>query len=1300
VTSTNGSLTVHPEMTVTPPSSPFADAVVGRHYGVIADTCVPGPNCAPLTYTIPAAAPGLGGPYTFTPNNFPSGFACVTSTNNGNCSDATGVGGAAGTFANLNVTAKDTANASTPQGAVTSTNGTITVDAEMTLTPPSSPFPAAVVGRHYGVITDTCAPGPNCAPLTYTVAAATPGLGGPYTFTPNNFPSGFACVTSTNNGNCSDSTSVGGSAGTFANLNVTVKDSANAATPQGAVTSTNGSLTVDAEMTLTPPASPFADAVLGRHYGVSADTCVPGPNCLPLTYTVPAATPGLGGYTFTPNNFPAGFACVTSTNNGNCSDATSVGGSAGTFTNLNVTVQDSANAATPSNSVISTNGSLTVHDALALSTNLTSPFPEAVVHRDYGVSTDLLCGAGGNSACTSLIYSATGGLGAYSFDAITNADTPSGSAFPTGFACTPGGNTDTCKAAPVSSSVTAPNTFAPSVTVNDTANAATPAGTQLISGSLAVDAGVAVTLAIGLDPYTASAAWPLGVAGRPYGVGTCAGGSACVAPTYTAAGGLGAVGGYTFPNDTSLTGVGFTCNTSSPTLTCSATNLAGAFTSSVTATDLPNATTPAATATSDTNSIFTSTNPVTVNSELQISNTFLENATVGEPYSATFEVIGPNDVGIGGPYQWCLGTITNATCSAGTGGITGVSFVTPSPAISDDPPQAAFGNLTDRGYYRGTPTTAETGASTATAFQVSDLGNNTTPGCSYIVPSTCPSLTLSATHAPKVFASHGFVANSYAANLFTFDPSTLSAGSSVDLSASAQHPITPRVTPDGQWVYVTAQSAISVVDPTSDTKAVPDVTFTTAGTSTTGPTGLDVETQMVFTGTPTPCTTSPCSNLAPYIRYDAWLVDMASVTTSPNAPTASATVQPIPEAENPGMLPSALVSSNGLTVPYADSIAVAPDASQAWVSLAQNGGLIELDLPFLDAALATSYPAAVGNTFSNLGINGGAVAADPRYNLVYTVEWDQTNTYPYIAVTTSGNPDPGLSANTLIANLPTSAGYTGTTQVCQGGGSPKGITVSPDANRLFITCHNDPNNYVEAWDVSQSDGKLLASDTITAPTASIALPVSEDDATAGMTLTAENGCTTPVGITAKLTSTTYGTRLFVTCQNSDTIVPIDYSTGSGTAAIDTYAVNNVISTDAGTITNALTPPYVNACTQAGSSCPAGIDLMPNPALHFVTGGLAPSSSPVAMTREINSKPYYQYVTVAGGALPIFWSNPDNVLSTDPNCAGLSLNLNIGQITGTAANTNVTCGGANGFIIRVTDGAGQIVERAFTIPIQP
>ena len=51
--------------------------------------------------------------------------------------------------------------------------------------------------------------------------------------------------------------------------------------------------------------------------------------------------------------------------------------------------------------------------------------------------------------------------------------------------------------------------------------------------------------------------------------------------------------------------------------------------------------------------------------------------------------------------------------------------------------------------------------------------------------------------------------------------------------------------------------------------------------------GLDFEPQQYYTATPTACTTTPCSNLAPFVRYDGYLVDRESVvapTTSPMRP--------------------------------------------------------------------------------------------------------------------------------------------------------------------------------------------------------------------------------------------------------------------------------------------------------------------------------------------------------------------------------------------------------------------------------
>src|SRR5208283_4949167 len=188
--------------------------------------------------------------------------------------------------------------------------------------------------------------------------------------------------------------------------------------------------------------------------------------------------------------------------------------------------------------------------------------------------------------------------GGYSFGAITPSDTNVAGDFPTGFSCPAVGaaaTVYTCTASPaVATSVTpTPATFTPSVTVTDTANAAVPSGNVPVTKNLVVNPNITLALTIGGAPYTTGTAWPVGVLGRPYGSGSgCTGGAACVPPTFTATNGLGAVGGYTFSNDASLTGVGFTCNTSSPTLTCSTTNLTGGFTPSVTASDVANATTP------------------------------------------------------------------------------------------------------------------------------------------------------------------------------------------------------------------------------------------------------------------------------------------------------------------------------------------------------------------------------------------------------------------------------------------------------------------------------------------------------------------------------------------------------------------------------------------------------------------------------------------------------------------------------------------------------------------------------------
>ena len=728
---------------------------------------------------------------------------------------------------------------------------------------------------------------------------------------------------------------------------------------------------------------------------------------------------------------------------------------------------------------------------------------------------------------------------------------------------------------------------------------------------------MANAVCIGGAAYIASATpppsqlWPIAVTGRPYATGTgCVGGAACATVVYAASGGLSTTYDY-IPDPTTFTSpaaLNFTCtpattaSTPAAINTCSSAGVvsgSGLYNPSMTAVDTANASTPLANTTTDPGSVLTSTNAFTVNNELQIANTFLENATVGEPYSAVFSVT-PGDVGVGGPYKWCYGgAIVNAVCpTTPTGGIPNVFFVNPSsPAISDDPPQAGFQNLTNRGYYQGVPTGPGpfTGSTTATTFQVSDLGNSTTPGCSYLAVSTCHPLTLSAADAPKVFASQGFVANSFSGSLLPFDANTYSLGTSVDLSALTQRPVTPRVTPDGNWVYVAAQTDVSVIDPTTDTDKE-DIGFTTSGTTATSPTTLEVEPQQYFavnTGNSATCSVAspPCSNLAnysnpsfptAYMRYDAYLLDWASIAT-PDAPTANANLWAIPDAENPGNLtvPTPALS-NSASVPFGFAMVITPDAAltpyatQGWLSLdygcaptttcntaapITTGGSVAL--PALSGSTLTTYNEVAGTALM-LGLNGGAATGDPRGNYVYSVQYDQTGAFPFIAITTTARPEPTLTANGgSVGYLPNGASATtasATVLVCQTGGIPTALTVSPDGNRLFILCKNEPtSDYVEPWDVSEGDGSLVGSDTtLTAPKAVIPLTLSAG--TGGGATLAENGCTDPIDIKAKaVMNGIYTTRLYVSCYNSDTLVPIEYEPVQSSA--DAFTVDGYFPTD-------------------------------------------------------------------------------------------------------------------------------------------
>ncbi|MDR3674474.1 MAG: hypothetical protein P4N24_03215, partial [Acidobacteriota bacterium] len=318
VTDTSKALTTNVEMSFTAtPTSPFAAAVNARTYGV-GSTCGAGSSaCAPLTYTVQTGS-GLGGySFAFSPS---INFTCTAGGTSTNCTSASV--GAAGTYATAHASVTDAANASTPSNTIASLNGSLTVSPEMAVTPPAS-VPTAVHGRAYGTGTGCSGPGTNCAPLNYSLSN---GLGN-YTATGSSLttPSdAFACTLASPTYSCT-SGAIAGAGGTNPTLTFTGAETGNAATPGNSVTNTSKTLITNSEMTITSP-STVLPAVVGRRYGTGAGCS--GGNCTPLAYTVPPTTPGLGTYTFTPNNFPAGFTCPTNTNTGNC-QAASVGGSAG-----------------------------------------------------------------------------------------------------------------------------------------------------------------------------------------------------------------------------------------------------------------------------------------------------------------------------------------------------------------------------------------------------------------------------------------------------------------------------------------------------------------------------------------------------------------------------------------------------------------------------------------------------------------------------------------------------------------------------------------------------------------------------------------------------------------------------------------------------------------------------------------------------------------------------------------------------------------------------------------------------------
>lgn len=562
------------------------------------------------------------------------------------------------------------------------------------------------------------------------------------------------------------------------------------------------------------------------------------------------------------------------------------------------------------------------------------------------------------------------------------------------------------------------------------------------------------------------------------------------------------------------------------------------------------------------------------------------------------------------------------------------------------------------GYYQGTPMTASTSSKptfTGT-FSVTDNGNASTPSCA--AASTCPTPLSTAT---KVFPEVGFVATYatgaqggtlveyYSVPSGACAPDVFCQKDVIQLSSgntSNTYPVMPRVTPDGQYAYVTAQgtNTAAAVDTVLGSVAA---TITVANTGTFNPT-YDEVTPQIFT------------NTSPFVTYNAWLADPTI-----NNPSMAG-IEPIPGAQSPTAVTSPLSPTNFTTAANTNVIASSIDGSRLFVTFsapedASNDTFEVFDISAIDTAGSGKGQKMTGALV--LGVSANAVITDPRGNVAYVTSEDASGNFNISVITTNTTNDVYAVVNTI----PSAGG-----NICSDN-SLAGIAISPDASRLYAVCVTD--NDVHVYDVSGAD-----------PTAN-----GFGDQVTTIDLTSGPSGYTPCAVAIDPKVNAANTYLFVSCQNSDTISVVTINSDGS------YAVKASITTD--------DPKNPQTCG-TGGSCPQVQDMMVNPGIHITTGGDVPPPV-VFLTNATQFIPYSTYVVAEGGtvsnaqssAATRTWSEPTKLLGTvGTACEGLSLNTSTGEISGIPSVEGI-CGA---FVIRVTDASTppQFVERDFEIVVVP
>jgi hypothetical protein len=961
-----GSIAVNQEMTFSAqPPTPYPDAVDTRSYGQAVSGCSPVSACTPLTYTITSGS-GLGG-YSFAPTNFPANFVtCSQTGNTENCSSASVTATASGTpYSGLRMAATDTSNQATPSNTVGSTSTSVTIHPEMTFSAqPPTTFPDAVNPRSYGSASTGCSPGPACTPLTYTVTGGS-GLGS-YSFTPNNFPAGFVtCSQSTNAETCS-SASVTTTASTtpYPGLSMTVRDTGNQMTANNSITSNSGSVTVHQDLGVTVITTNPVAAVTGRHYGSPLDlTCNNGtPNvaCAPLDYQL---SNGLGNYTLTGSSLTTSadtFTCTLTSPNFLCSVGPNPSGNPtaiqGVSTKSPYTLTfvgaETGNASTPGNTKTDTSQTLPIVPELTVTPP--ASVAAAVTGRRYGTG----AGCSGGS-CVALNYKLNNGLGKYTL---------------TGNSLTTPQDTFTC-------TLTSPNYFCSDASIvgttspatltfvgAETGNISTPGNTKTdTSQSLTINAVLTVN-----DPTPFPV--PAAVTGRLYGSGSgCGTGGTCVPLAYNPTGGITP---YAV-----ITGSGFpapiTCTQSSNTLNCSASSTITGTTSTgtISVTDSNNASTPSGTTSRSSDSI-------TVDATLAITNTVLPNGLLGFEYN-------PSGPGVTLTTTGGLGT---ALTWVGPGATAGACTTAPTGTLDPDLTLSSAGLLSSDG---NALTTAST-ATTQWTFQVcvSDTGNATTPA-GFALPATTGN-----EFVVNVLNTLAYVAENSANKVAIINTTSNTAGT--PLSTNISTPDSVAISPNGRQAYVTmGNNDIAVVDTITQGHFGNSPFALPAGC--VAPTGIAI----------TPDGTQfyvACPGGNEVLVFSA----ITSTTTSPL--TALATI-----------------STGAGSTP--ESVAFKPDGTRAYATLSGNNKLAIINTSTQVQITSSPFTLSALNTAPQ----GIALATNG------------TEIYAYIAKGAAGSGQPGVEVEDITSD-PSASPLTPVANLQTGAGSaPNSVAVLPDSSRVYVT---------------------------------------------------------------------------------------------------------------------------------------------------------------------------------------------------------------------------------------------------------